>query len=270
MNESDGNAFDVNIFFPDAPEKVKADARDAYNRAYDAKFDNWVAGSGPDLAHKMADGKGRDAAITVYRAWTSRRVTLFVKAIVTPYARTEDGNLIRAVTLPWLEILDTLKDNPEIIFSIPPRKWEEIIAASYDKAGFEEVTLTPHSGDKGRDVIAVKKGIGQIRVIDQVKVYKRGHLVTANDVRALFGVLEADRASKGFLTTTSDFAPRLHDDPLLKPFIGSRLELVNGEQLLKRLEEIRRIVSGKQPANLFCSSTLCNRNVSNLTDGNAF
>jgi restriction system protein len=89
-------------------------------------------------------------------------------------------------------------------------------------------------------VIAVKKGIGRVRVIDQVKAYKPGHLVTANDVRALAGVLQADGASKGFLTTTSDFAPRLPQDPLIARFIPSQLELINGEKLLSRLMELRR------------------------------
>jgi restriction system protein len=58
-------------------------------------------------------------------------------------------------------------------------------------------------------------------------------------VRALYGVVAADRGvSKGFLTTTSDFAPRLREDPLMGPLIGSRLELVNGKQLLARLNEL--------------------------------
>jgi restriction system protein len=121
---------------------------------------------------------------------------------------------------------------------MPARLWEEIVAGAYKKAGFDEVILTPHSGDHGRDVIAVKKGLGSIRVIDQVKAYKPGHLVTANDVRALFGVLQGDGASKGFVTTTSDFAPLIKEDPLLMPFMPSRLELINGAMLLKRLQEL--------------------------------
>jgi restriction system protein len=87
-------------------------------------------------------------------------------------------------------------------------------------------------------VIAVKRGIGTVRIIDQVKAYKPGHLVTANDARALLGVLEGDKASKGFLTTTSDFAPRLVDDILLTPFMPARLELINGKVLLPRLAEL--------------------------------
>jgi restriction system protein len=110
----------------------------------------------------------------------------------------------------------------------------------YTRAGFEEVTLTPRSGDHGRDVIAIKKGVGFIRVIDQVKAFKPPHLVTANDVRALMGVLQTDGASKGCLTMTSDFAPKLKTDPLIVPLIPSRLELVNGTALFARLEELAK------------------------------
>ena len=115
---------------------------------------------------------------------------------------------------------------------------EKIITGAWERAGFEEVILTPRSGDLGRDIIAVKRGLGSIRIIDQVKAYKPGHLVTADDVRALLGVLHADVASKGFVTTTSDFAPRLRDDILLQPFMPSRLGLVNGEELFARLKEL--------------------------------
>ncbi|MCP3944118.1 MAG: restriction endonuclease [Desulfobacteraceae bacterium] len=100
------------------------------------------------------------------------------------------------------------------------RKWEEIIAGSYERAGFDEVILTPISGDLGRDIIAIKSGIGAIRVIDQVKAYKPGHVVSANDVRAFIGVLSADQnATKGVMTTTSVFAPKIYNDPSIKGFM---------------------------------------------------
>ena len=59
-----------------------------------------------------------------------------------------------------------LKDNPRLAFEIPSYKWEELIAAAFDYAGYDEVILTPRSGDHGRDVIATKNGIGAIRIID--------------------------------------------------------------------------------------------------------
>src|SRR5438874_10047171 len=59
--------------------------------------------------------------------------------------------------------------------------------------------------------------------------YKPGHLVTGEEVSALWGVMQGDKASKGFLTTTSDFAPKIKDNPFIAEFIPSRLELINGE-----------------------------------------
>jgi restriction system protein len=169
---------------------------------------------------------------------TDTNSPLVLQAVIIPGASTNEGRLVEAVAPAWFEIIELLGRTPGAAQQIPSRKWEELIAGAYRRAGFEEVTLTPRSGDLGRDIIAVKRGLGIVRIIDQVKAYKPGHLVTADDVRALLGVLHADGASKGFLTTTSDFAPRLHDDALLRPFMPSRLELVNGTTLLRRLREI--------------------------------
>jgi restriction system protein len=165
---------------------------------------------------------------------------LLLQTVILSVNKKTEGRLVEAVAIPWFNIIDLLSKDPNIAYQIPPYKWEEIIAGSYSKAGFDEVILTPRSGDAGRDVIATIRGTGSIRVIDQVKAYKPGHLVTADDVRALYGVLNLDGAAKGFLTTTSDFAPLLTRDPLLGPIIPSRIELVNGKALLARLEELAR------------------------------
>jgi restriction system protein len=46
------------------------------------------------------------------------------------------------------------------------------------------------------------------------------------------------QASKGVVTTTSDFAPKIATDPTIAPLIPHRLELVNGQQLVKKLSAI--------------------------------
>ena len=161
---------------------------------------------------------------------------LLLQAVILPSAQTSEGRLIGAVAIPWFDVIAFLVKDPDAAFQIPSDKWEELIAGAYKQAGFEEVTLTPRSGDHGRDVIAVKRGLGSIRIIDQVKAYKPGHLVTAKDAQALMGVLQGDGASKGFLTTTSDFAPRIWKNPLIIPFMPSRLELINGKKLLATLQ----------------------------------
>src|SRR5262249_31163577 len=126
-------------------------------------------------------------------------------------------------------------------YEIPPHVWEEIIAGAYKNAGFDEVTLTPRSGDHGRDVIAIKKGIGSIKIIGSVKAYKPGLLVGYDEIRALLGVMTGERdTSKGIITTTSDFPPKVLDDPFIAPFIPTRLELMDGKMLKDWLLDLRK------------------------------
>src|SRR5262245_40603114 len=129
--------------------------------------------------------------------------TILLQAVVTRGRTTDEGQLIIAVAPAWHAIVDVLRRDPAKMFEIPPRGWEEMIAGYYEREGFPKVTLTPGSGDRGRDVIAEKPGWGAVRIVDQVKAYAPGHLVTADDVRALGFVMLSDRAAtKGIVTTT--------------------------------------------------------------------
>jgi restriction system protein len=61
--------------------------------------------------------------------------------------------------------------------------------------------------------------------------------VSADEVRSLVGVMSMDNlASKGLVTTTSDFAPGCKDE--FAKMMPSRLELVNGPSLRQRLSKI--------------------------------
>jgi restriction system protein len=164
---------------------------------------------------------------------------IMLRAALSFSGAVDDGDLVDAVALPWFEILDVLARDPAAAYQIAPRKWEEIIAGAYARAGFDEVVLTPHSGDHGRDVIATKRGVGSIRIFDQVKAYKPGHVVTAEEVRALLGTMMAANVSKGIVSTTSTFAPRIGQDPGLSPYIPYRIELRPGDVLLPWLESLR-------------------------------
>ena len=166
--------------------------------------------------------------------------TLLLQTVIVPGARTDEGRLIEAVALPWFDIIAFLKTDPSIAFQLPWEKWEKIVAGAYKRAGFDEVFLTRCSGDYGRDVIAMKNGLGQVRVIDQVKAYRPPRLVTGEEVSALIGVLQGDGdgASKGFVTTTSDFVPMIKKNPLILKMMPVQLELINGKMLFARLEEL--------------------------------
>jgi restriction system protein len=98
------------------------------------------------------------------------------------------------------------------------------------------VILTPRSNDGGKDVIAIKKGYGAIRFVESVKRYKPGNEVTADDVRALGCLLFDPKNSKGIVSTTWKFAPKIEEDALLKTLVPYRLELVDGEKLIERFK----------------------------------
>lgn len=139
-----------------------------------------------------------------------------------------------------VSIIETINRSPDTIYEIDWRKREEIVAGAYRQQGFE-VTLTPRSNDKGRDVIAVKQGFGSIRFFDQVKAYRPGHVVTAKDVQAMVGVLSLQpNVSKGLVTTTSEFAPGVLWDPEIARLIPYRLELKAREQLLEWLTAVAK------------------------------
>jgi restriction system protein len=164
---------------------------------------------------------------------------ILLQALVTPTQKTSEGELILSVGQAWIEILNFINQSPENIHQLHWRKVEELIAAAYDRLGFEEVILTPPSGDRGRDVIAISKRYGNVRFLDQAKAYSPDHPVTANDVRAMVGVLATNpSASKGLVTTTSFFAPGIMQDPSLTQLMPSRLELRDRTALLTWLNSI--------------------------------
>ncbi len=174
--------------------------------------------------------------------------TLLSQAIIIPDKETEDGQLIKAVSFPLLAIIHRIIEDPSRMYEIDPRKWEEIVAATYAESGFfDDVTLTPRSGDRGRDVIAVKKGFGSIRLIESVKRCSPGNKTTAEEVQALIGVLLSDpQASKGIVSTTWEFAPMIWQNPHIMQYVPHRLELVDGKALMERLKEYTTAVSDRR------------------------
>jgi restriction system protein len=163
--------------------------------------------------------------------------TILLQTFVTPGGKTTQGQIIEAVNWPWFEIIKLIHDDPEVMYKLDWRQWEEIIAGAYSRRGFE-VILTPRSNDKGKDIIATSNDL-QIRIVDQVKRYKPGHLVTLSDVDAMLGVLSrGQNISKGVVTTTSDFAPGIYTNDEIKRLMPYRLELKPRDKLVKELLEL--------------------------------
>jgi restriction system protein len=164
---------------------------------------------------------------------------LLQTALVKRGDSTPEGHEIHGPTATWFEFCRQLKLDPDFRFEFTssPTKFEEFLAGAYKLQGWDAVTLTPRSGDKGRDVIAITSKMSAIRVLDQAKANSPTNLVSQNDVRAIFGVLRLDHgATKGIITTTSDFAPGVADE--FQKVIPYQLETKNGEQFLEWIRQI--------------------------------
>jgi restriction system protein len=193
---------------------------------------------GPGLGIGIGIGIGSSsyAPAVIQRAYDAG---LLLAGVVELVGKTLDGDRIRLIEPAWQAILRVLEADPDAAFQIKPRKWEELVAAAYEAEGYL-VELTPRSGDGGVDVIATLESGSRVRIFDQVKAYGRGHLVLANDVRALMGVVAHSDATKGVVTTTSDFAPKIREDKYIAHAIRSGLELVNGTGLRQRLQALKK------------------------------
>jgi len=98
----------------------------------------------------------------------------------------------------WKKIDMELKDD---FAGLSPKEFEKFIANLFRKMGFR-VRITPYVKDYGADIIAER---GKDRVLVQVKKYKKGHHVGAQDVQRTLGAMWKHKANKSILITTSDF-----------------------------------------------------------------
>lgn len=103
------------------------------------------------------------------------------------------------------EILRLLKNEPDLVWKLPPRKFEEIVAEILDRQGYQ-IELTPASGDGGFDIYAARKdGLGRFLYLVECKRYVPPNKVGVEIVRSLYGVIQTQRATAGAIVTTSFF-----------------------------------------------------------------
>ena len=114
-------------------------------------------------------------------------------------------NIIVATEFINERLMEELEKNPERMLSLSPRQFEELVAELFLREGFE-VELTPERKDGGRDVLAIKHSdLGVHLYLAECKRYSPTRPVGVEYVRALYGVLEAERATRGIIATTSYF-----------------------------------------------------------------
>jgi HJR/Mrr/RecB family endonuclease len=100
------------------------------------------------------------------------------------------------------ELRLTLNQKIEQLYGLSPREFEEYIAGLFKVLGFEKVTLTPTSNDKGVDIFAEEKGK---LVAVQCKKYKGK--IGRPELQKFLGAMQCAGADKGFFITTGIFTP---------------------------------------------------------------
>ncbi len=102
-------------------------------------------------------------------------------------------------------LIERLKYNPENLFKISPRQFEEVIADLLSDMDFE-VELKQATRDGGIDILASKNlGIGRFLCIVEAKQYNKMRPVGVGLVRQLLGALHDHKANYAMLVTTSRF-----------------------------------------------------------------
>lgn len=102
-------------------------------------------------------------------------------------------------------IIDVVAKEPEVLFKMTPRQFEELMAELFIKEGFK-VELTPSTRDGGKDLYAFRTdSTGQTLYAVECKQYRPTHKVGRPIVQLLNGVIEQERLTGGVIATTSYF-----------------------------------------------------------------
>lgn len=95
-----------------------------------------------------------------------------------------------------------LRRNASALDSLAPRQFEELIASIWRDLGWD-VALTARTRDGGKDVVAVQDRPAKAQYLIECKHWQQK--VGVEVVRALYGVLEDEGATKAILVSTSGF-----------------------------------------------------------------
>lgn len=121
-------------------------------------------------------------------------------------------------------LLKYLSENPEALYQLTGRKFEEVMAEIYNKLGYK-VELTKATKDGGKDIIIRKPEIlGDFIYYVECKKYAANNPVGVGIVRELDGVVNMDRVNGGIIATTSYFTKDARD-LILDKNLGFKIKL---------------------------------------------
>lgn len=133
------------------------------------------------------------------------------------------------------ELLFLLAKQPELIYQLGHRKFEELIAKLFSDRGYE-VSLTKKTRDGGYDLLAkINDPIASFVILAECKKYNPNKKVGVEFVRSLYGVTEEKKANKGLTITSSFFTKDAHTEQVR---IGDRIGLKDYNDLVNWLKPL--------------------------------
>jgi len=111
---------------------------------------------------------------------------------------------INDASLEYEEIGTHLTRNYSDIYSLAPRKFEELIGDIYKSLGYE-VKLTQQTNDGGCDLVLLESSRDE-QILVECKRYAESRKVGVGLVRQLCGALVENEASKGVMVTSSGYS----------------------------------------------------------------
>jgi len=117
--------------------------------------------------------------------------------------------------------------------SMEPSQFEVLVSELLGKLGYESISVTGRSGDRGIDIAATLTmgGITSVKTVVQVKRYKTGNNLAGAVIAQLRGSAEVDQ--RGLVITTADFTK----EGVIEASAANKMPvaLVNGDKLLDLL-----------------------------------
>lgn len=151
--------------------------------------------------------KERETRKTIQVALRARADALYA-AIPAVITESRSNDCIQPELLAVnREFMEWLATHPEYMRELPPRKFEEVIAAILEDLG-HTVEITPQTRDGGYDIIAcLKTALGEILTIVECKRWLPPARVDLAVIeRFLYTVREKTRANRGMIATTTQFS----------------------------------------------------------------
>lgn len=173
-------------------------------------------------------------AAQIYLDINNNKNSVFKKVargLFTLTAKTESPNSPHVIIYNQNEHVK--KELLDKLLSMDPFQFEFLVADLLQKIGYENVSVTKRSGDKGIDVIAnlTVGGITNVKTVIQVKRYGLSNKIDGKIIAQLRGSAEVDQ--RGLVITTSDFQKSAIEES--KASNKMPVSLVNGEKLIELL-----------------------------------